>query len=232
MARLPRLVVPGQAHHLIQRAHAGQAVFREADDCRQALAYLSEAARVTNVSIHAYVLMPDHLHLLATPGAADGLSLLMQSFGRRYVRYFNNRHKHAGGLWESRYKATVIDSEHYLFTCMAFVESNPVRTGLVAEADEFPWSSCRHNVGGQPDPLVREHPLLWALGNTPFAREAAYRQIVHAGVSARDQAQIVEATLKGWALAPAQSRLLAQPLPRRAHPLPRGRPRKNVPGPI
>ena len=232
MARLPRLVVPGQAHHLIQRGHAGQAVFRDADDYRQARTYLTEATRSAEVAIHAYALMPDHLHLLATPAGPDGLSLLMQSFGRRYVRYFNDRHGRTGGLWESRFKATVIDSEHYLLACMAFVETNPVRAGLVVEAEEYPWSSCRHNVGGQPDPLVREHPLVWALGNTPFAREAAYRQIVRAGVSKPEQARIIDATRKGWVLAPAQSRLLQQPLSRRATPLPRGRPRKLHSDPI
>jgi putative transposase len=217
---------------LIQRGHAGQAVFRDADDYRQAHAILAEATRVAQVAIHAYVLMPDHLHLLATPAAPQGLSLLMQSFGRRYVRYFNDRHGRAGGLWESRYKATVIDSERYLFISMAFVESNPVRSGLVAEPELYPWSSCRHNVGGAADALVREHPLLWALGNTPFAREAAYRLIVRAGVPAQEQATIVEATLKGWALAPPDSPLLSQSLSRRAAPLPRGRPRKQKSDPI
>ena len=228
MARLPRLVVPGQPHHVIQRGTHRQPVFRAREDYERMLMLLKDAARQFEVSVHAFVLMGDHFHLLLTPIAGDSLSRLMQAVGRSYVRYYNDRYQRAGALWEGRFKATVIDSERYLFACMAYIELNPVRAGLVGNPAEYAWSSYTHNTGLQSHPLIREHALFWALGNTPFAREAAYRAIVANGVRREDQASITEATLKGWALMPDNSLIAKESLSRRASPLPRGRPRKVI----
>lgn len=225
MARLPRLVVPGQPHHIIQRGTNRQPLFRSDDDFERMLAILKEAARDTGVGIHAYVLMHNHLHILATPSDAKGLSILMQVIGRRYVRYYNDRYQRTGALFEGRYKATAIDSERYLFICMAYIELNPVRAGMVGGPSDYPWSSYAHNAGLKPDPLINEHPLFWALGNTPFAREAAYREIVDLGVRRDAEQAITESTLKGWVLGADGAAFVTQPLSRRATPLPRGRPR-------
>ncbi len=226
MARLPRLAVAGQPHHLIQRGTNRQPIFRDAADFTRMLQLLSDHSRSNQVAIHAYVLMGNHFHLLVTPGQAKGLSTMMQGVGRAYVRYFNDRYHRTGTLWEGRFKGTVIDSEHYLFICMAYIELNPVRAGIVASPGEYAWSSYSHNTGQRKDPLIREHPLFWALGNTPFAREAAYRDIVEAGVSANKQAEVTDATLRGWALGGLNGSLSKQDLPRRAVPLAKGRPKR------
>jgi putative transposase len=226
VARLPRLAVAGQPHHLIQRGTNRQPIFRDAADFTRMLQLLSDHSRSNLVAIHAYVLMGNHFHLLVTPGQAKGLSTMMQGVGRAYVRYFNDRYQRTGTLWESRFKGTVIDSEHYLFICMAYIELNPVRAGIVTSPGEYDWSSYSHNTGQRKDPLIREHPLFWALGNTPFAREAAYRDIVEAGVSANKQAEVTDATLRGWALGGLHGSLSKQNLPRRAVPLAKGRPKR------
>lgn len=226
MARLPRLAVAGQPHHLIQRGTNRQPIFRDAADFERMLQLLMDHSRATQVAVHAYVLMGNHFHLLVTPGQSTGLSTLMQGVGRAYVRYFNDRYQRTGTLWEGRFKGTVIDSERYLFICMAYIELNPVRAGLVAAPADYGWSSYLHNTGQRKDPLVREHPLFWALGNTPFAREAAYRDIVESGVAADKQAEVTEATLRGWALGGLEGALAKQALPRRAVPLARGRPKR------
>lgn len=227
MARLPRLAVPGQPHHLIQRGTNRQPIFRDAADYERMLRLLGEHARSRRVDIHAYVLMGNHFHLLASPADASGLSTMMQGVGRAYVRYFNDRHTRTGTLWEGRFKGTVIDSERYLFICMAYIELNPVRAGLVAAPADYPWSSYLHNVGQRKDPLLREHMLYWALGNTPFAREAAYRDIVEAGLPQGKQAEVTDATLRGWALGGTDGELAGKILSRRATPLPRGRPKRD-----
>ena len=200
MARLPRLTVPSYPHHVIQRGNNRQAIFDSDADRRYLLSLLAEYAIKFQVAIHAYVLMGNHTHLLATPETADGLPQMMQAVGRRYVRYFNSAQGRSGTLWEGRYRSTLIETERYLLTCMAYIDLNPVRAGLVASPADYPWSSHAHHIGQRYDSLVTPHALVWALGNTPFAREAAYAELVAAGLSAADQQALTDATLKGWAL--------------------------------
>lgn len=200
MARLPRLTLPGYPHHIIQRGNNRQAVFSSAADHQMLLGLLDESARKFGVALHAYVLMDNHFHLLATPSTADGLPQMMQAAGRRYVRYFNDSQGRSGTLWEGRYRATLIEAERYLLACMAYMDLNPVRAGLVAEAKDYPWSSHGHYAGLRVDSLLTPHPLVWALGNTPFAREAAYAELVRAGITLEQQDLLTRSALSGWAL--------------------------------
>ena len=200
MARLPRLTVPGYPHHIIQRGNNRQAIFSSAADYQMLLALLDESAHKFGVALHAYVLMGNHFHLLATPTTAEGLPLMMQAVGRRYVRYFNDRQARSGTLWEGRYRSTLIDTERYLLACMAYIDLNPVRAGLVSDPRDYPWSSHGHYIGLRTDKLLTPHPLVWALGNTPFAREAAYAELVQAGISAGQQQALTDSALRGWAL--------------------------------
>jgi len=200
MARLPRLTLPGLPHHIIQRGNNRQAIFATAADYQFWLDLLLEQARRYEVQIHAYVLMVNHFHLLATPQTADGLPKMMQAVGRSYVRYFNQSQHRSGTLWEGRYRSTVIQPERYLLACMVYLDLNPVRAGLVGQAQDYPWSSHEHYLGRRVDRLITPHTLFWQLGNTPFAREAAYAEMVQAGINSVQQAALTESTLHGWAL--------------------------------
>ena len=200
MARLPRLTLPGYPHHIIQRGNNSQAIFALQADYQTLLNLLLENAQKFKVAIHAYVLMPNHFHLLATPETSDGLPQMMQAVGRRYVRWFNDAQGRTGTLWEGRYKSTVIDTEQYLLTCMAYMDLNPVRAGLVGQAADYAWSSHGHYIGQKVDKLITPHPLVWGLGNTPFAREAAYAELVKDGISASQQVKLTDSALRGWAL--------------------------------
>ena len=200
MARLPRLTVPGYPHHIIQRGNNRQAIFSSPADYEMLLALIDENAHKFGVALHAYVLMDNHFHLLATPSTAEGLPQMMQAVGRRYVRYFNDRQGRTGTLWEGRYRSTVIDTDRYLLACMAYIDLNPVRAGLVRGAAGYPWSSHGHHVGLRLDRLITPHPLYWALGNTPFAREAAYAELTAAGISQDQQDALTRSALSGWAL--------------------------------
>ncbi|HWT72773.1 MAG TPA: transposase [Oxalicibacterium sp.] len=225
MARLPRLVVPGQPHHIIQRGNDRQAIFRDTADYLKFIEWLREASRQFKVAIHAYVLMTNHLHLLASPSDEQGLSRMMQWIGRHYVPYFNHKYERTGTLWQGRYKATVIDSERYLMTCSRYIELNPVRAGMVPAAGDYPWSSYQHHVGIKSDPVVTDHALYWALGNTPFQREATYRELTEQGVNEADVSAITEATLKGWAIGSDQFKAsLEKQTQRRVSKTKRGRP--------
>lgn len=200
MARLPRLSIPGYPHHVIQRGNNRQAIFLKDADRLRMLELLEDHARQYEVAVHAYVLMDNHFHLLLTPQTSEGLSRLMQSVGRRYVRYFNDVHGRSGTLWEGRYRSTLIEADSYLLACMAYIDLNPVRAGLVTQARDFPWSSHAHYAGLRVDRLVSPHPLYWELGNTPFAREAAYARLVQEGPSLPQQQALTESALRGWVL--------------------------------
>jgi putative transposase len=200
MARLPRLTVPGYPHHIIQRGNNRQAIFVGPQDYELLLALIDEHARKQHVAVHAYVLMSNHLHLLATPETAEGIPQLMQAVGRRYVRNFNLRHGRTGTLWEGRYKSTLIQAERHLLACMVYMDLNPVRAGMVAEPAEYRWSSHHHYIGRQADKLVTPHPLYWELGNTPFARDEAYGSLVRAGISDAEKRALTDSALRGWAL--------------------------------
>jgi putative transposase len=200
MARLPRLTVPGYPHHIIQRGNNRQAIFASADDYRELLAMLEQHAGECGVAVHAYVLMSNHLHLLATPETVEGIPEMMQSVGRRYVRYFNRRQGRTGTLWEGRYRSTLIQAERYLLACMVYLDLNPVRAGIAELPAEYPWSSHLHSIGRRHDRLITPHPIYWELGNTPFAREAAYAQLVQSGLARCDVQALTDSALRGWAL--------------------------------
>lgn len=200
MARLPRLTLPGYPHHVIQRGNNRQAIFTSSKDYQTLLDLLEENAKKFGVVIHAYVLMSNHFHLLVTPQSAEGLPQMMQAVGRRYVRYFNDAQQRSGTLWEGRYKSTLIQTDRYLLACMAYIDLNPVRAGLVTRAQDYPWSSHGHYIGQRIDKLITPHALFWELGNTPFAREAAYAELVQSGISPMQQAALTDSALRGWAL--------------------------------
>lgn len=229
MARLPRLVIPHQPHHLIQRGNDRQLIAREPEDYQRFLGWLKDSAKECQVAIHAYVVMPNHLHLLASPADATGLAQMMQRLGRYYVPWFNHKYQRYGGLFQGRFKTSVIDSERYFLQCSQYVDLNPVRAAMVADPLEYPWSSYAHHAGVRIDPLVTEHRLYWALGNTPFQREAAYKALLESALTVQQIAFINLALLKGWPLgsdafkADLETRAKRQVLPAK-----RGRPFKAV----
>ena len=200
MARLPRLTVTGYPHHVILRGNNRQDIFKTTADFQRMLNLLEEHSRVQGVDVHAYVLMGNHLHLLLTPQKHQALPKMMQAVGRSYVQTFNKVHGRTGTLWEGRYRSTLIQTDRYLLACMVYIDLNPVRAHLVAQPQDYPWSSHLHYTGRKTDRLITPHALYWTLGNTPFAREAAYAELVHAGVTRDQQGALTDATLSGWAL--------------------------------
>jgi len=228
MARLPRLTLTGYPHHVIQRGNDRQAIVRDDADRERLLSLVAEHAANFKVAIHAYVIMDNHVHFLATPETDGGLPKWMQAVGRSYVRYFNARHHRTGTLWDGRYRSNLIESERYLLACMVYIDLNPVRAGMVEQSVDFKWSSHRHCIGQVSDRLVTPHALFWGLGNTPFAREAAYRELVQAGMGHSEKEKLTQSALSGWALGSSNFvSELRQLTTRRLLPGRAGRPVKN-----
>lgn len=175
---MPRYVIPGQPQHIIQRGNNRQPIFGADVDYRYYLEKLKDASVEHECDIHAYVLMTNHVHLLVSPQQENSIGKMIQTVGRYYVQYFNHCYHRTGTLWEGRYKATLIDAEQYLLTCMRYIELNPVRaTGMVDHPSEYPWTSYRYNALGDSNPLITQHELYTKLAITSEKRQSVYREL-------------------------------------------------------
>ncbi len=229
MARLPRYFVEGQPQHVIQRGNNREPIFAADEDYSFYLECLQDAVERHGCEIHAYVLMTNHVHLLATPETEHSLPKILQSVGRRYVQYFNYTYKRTGTLWEGRYKATLIDSEHYLLTCMRYIELNPVRAAMVDHPGDYPWSSYPCNAQGNDNPLVTSHSIYHRLARSASARQSSYRQLFRGHLAMEDVDAIREATNKAWVLGNDRfQRKIEELSGRRAVQQARGRPSKEA----
>jgi putative transposase len=159
MARLARLVVPGLPHHVTQRGNRRQQTFFGDDDYAAYLQLMGEWCKERGVDVWAYFLMPNHVHLIAVPQAEDSLARAIGEAHRRYTRRINFREKWRGYLWQGRFASFVMD-EPYLLAAARYVELNPLRAGLVADAADWRWSSAGPHLSRCDDRLVRTAPLL------------------------------------------------------------------------
>lgn len=177
MPRKKRFNLIGVPQHVIQRGNNREPCFLAEEDYRRYLDELAEVAGKFSCQIHAYVLMTNHVHMLVTPMQDYAVSQMMQSLGRRYVYYINKTYQRTGTLWEGRYKSSLVDSEAYLFTCMRYIELNPVRADMVEHPGEYKWSSYAANAQGYENILIHDHPIYTALGLADSQRQSAYREL-------------------------------------------------------
>ena len=138
MPRIARVVLPGYAHHVIQRGHNRQVVFAESRDFAYYLETLAAFKNDYAVKVYAYCLMTNHVHLLLAPQASEGLAQLMKRVAGRQTRYHNGRERRSGTLWESRYKSSPVDTDAYLLACVRYIELNPVRARIAAAPEQYP----------------------------------------------------------------------------------------------
>lgn len=225
MARLGRYFLADQPLHVIQRGNNREPVFFTDDDYRFYLQILGEAAERAGVRLHAYLLMTNHVHLLVTPMEEAGIPQLMQMLGTRYVRHVNLAYRRTGTLWEGRYRAAPIEADAHLLSCMRYIELNPVRARMCAEAGDYPWSSYRGHAGGAADPLLSDHPLYLALEGEAASRAETYRSLFREALPGAFIEDLRNATNGGWALgSEGFKEKVAAMARRRAVPFAPGRP--------
>ena len=200
MARLPRLCLSGIPQHIIQRGNNRQICFASNEDFAAYAYWLNEYSAKYEIAIHAWVFMTNHVHLLVTPGTTDGLSKMMQSLGRQYVRYFNYTYRRSGTLWEGRFKSCVIEAENYLLSCQRYIELNPVRAGMVSRPEEYRWSSYSANALGRDIELYTPHAIYLRLGKTLAQRTQLYRELFRAHLDEDLIGEIRKVSNKGLAL--------------------------------
>lgn len=194
MSRTPRIVLPGYPHHVVHRGHNRQPVFTDAGDYEAYLANLQEFKAVFGVQVHAYCLMPNHVHLLLAPERSDGLALLMRRLAGRHAARRNRRAKRTGAVWENRYYSSLVSREAYHLACCRYIELNPVRAGLASDPVAYPWSSCRFRASGTPSTCLDEDSIYLAMGATPSERWNTYRAFLARGI-ADDERQLIRDAL-------------------------------------
>ena len=195
MARQARTIIPGQAMHVMVRGNNREMLFFNDADRRIYLDWLREAAKQFGSAVHAFALMPNHVHLLITPQNADSLSKTMQSLGRRYAQYFNQQHHRSGTIWEGRYRSSLIDPDYFL-RCQRYIELNPVRSGFESSPQDSTWTSFASHIGGNAEPWLVDHQHFWKLGNTPFERQMTWAGFVKEGAPHWEDRQITEALVR------------------------------------
>jgi putative transposase len=164
MPRLARAVVPDFPHHVTQRGNRRQQTFFGTDDYLLYMALMAEWCHRCRVEIWAYCFMPNHAHLIAVPATPEGLRSAIGEAHRRYTREVNRRKGWRGHLWQGRFASFVMD-ERYTLAATRYVELNPVRAGLVANAGDYPWSSAQAHLLGRDDALISPAPLLAGVGD-------------------------------------------------------------------
>jgi putative transposase len=198
MARRERLFTRGTALHVTQRGNNRTVTFRKSSDYEMFLLFLRLAIARYDLQLHAYALMPNHIHLMVTPESPDQLARAMQSLGRRYVRFFNDRYDRTGTLWEGRYRTALINNERYWLACMRYVEMNPVRGGIVTSPDLYRWSSYRTHAFGSPNNLLASHAVYDGLGNSPETRQRAWRRICRQPVTDKQHEALRKSIRNGF----------------------------------
>ncbi|MGH8399277.1 MAG: transposase [Gammaproteobacteria bacterium] len=225
MPRKPRFYLPGVAAHVIQRGNDRQPVFFDERDYIQYRAWLREGAQRYGCTVHAYVLMTNHVHLLVTPQSREAISRTIQHVGRYYVSYINREYGRSGTLWEGRHKGSLVSVADYFLACSRYIELNPVRAGMVETPGEYRWSSYQANGIGQADNVLTPHELYLSLGVTPKERQHRYRELFRAALDTEQVHQIRAAVQTGTPLGNARfKQQIEQALKRRVGHARRGRP--------
>ncbi len=223
MARLARSTIAGYPHHVVQRGNYDQTVFDSDDDYRRYMGWLGEYAPRYEVEIWAYCLMPNHVHFICVPKTADSLARAFNTLHMRYAQYFNGKRAVSGHLWRARFMSCALDGPS-VHEEVRFVETNPVRKGIVERPEDYSWSSAQGHVSGCPNALLADGRFLTA----DISDWGAYL----AGSGDELVIRRVRERLKTGRPAgdPYFVRELEGITGRRLEALPRGRPRKN-PGP-
>jgi len=225
MPRRARLAIPGIPWHIIQRGNNRSACFFADEDYRRYLDTLTDLSGKYGVSVHAYVLMTNHVHLLVTPERSDSAALLMKHLGQRYVQYINRSYRRSGTLWEGRFRSCLAQDEGYVLACYRYIELNPVRANMVNQPGDYRWSSHRANALGQDDRLITPHEQYLRLASSDETRRALYRGLFRAHLDEELVRDIRDATNGNYALGSERFKEeIARALSRRVSRASAGRP--------
>jgi REP element-mobilizing transposase RayT len=177
MARKPRLFAPGVLYHVIVRGNQRQKIFSKERDYQAYLEKLAQYWRRYGVTVYAYCLMPNHVHLLLECSDIP-LAKFMQGLQQTYTQYYNRAYKKVGHLFQGRYKAILCQKDAYLLELVRYIHLNPVRSKLVSKAEGYIYSAERAYRAGKPSAIVDPGPVLKMIGG-----KAGYRRFIQEGLA-------------------------------------------------
>jgi len=225
MPRQARIVIPGIAHHVTQRGNNQQDIFFVENDRRVFLKYLKESANQFQLSVTAYCLMTNHVHIVVTPGQENSLSKALGRTHLMYAQYVHKLHGRSGHFWQSRYYSCPMDEEH-AHNAIAYIELNPVRAGIQRSAWQYPWSSAAYHCGMGDDPSGMLHQSEWLADMTPAAWKETLSNISE-NESTLDSIRTHTRTGQPLGSETFLSRLETD-IGRPMRPRPRGRPKRTI----
>ncbi len=178
MPRARRLVAPGGTMHVVARCNNREFYFTTAEDFAVLVAHLRELVRTYEVTIYAYTLMSNHVHLLLQAPPHDALGRPLRWFLTETARAFHMARGRRGHFWERRYRSCLVEEDLYALAALRYLDRNPVRAGLVEDPTIYPWSSCAAYARGTPNPVVTLHPSYLALSPYAKVRQRQYRTLL------------------------------------------------------
>ena len=189
MPRAPRLKAPGGTVHVVARCNNQEFCFTAPEDFELLLALLREMLRTYDVTLYAYTLMANHIHLLLQAPKLDALGRPLRWFMTETAKAFHRLRKRRGHFWERRYRACLVEDDRYALAALRYLDRNPVRAGLVEDPATYPWSSCAAYALGTPNPLITFHPSYLALSPYPKVRHRQYRTLLGPSADSRADAR-------------------------------------------
>jgi putative transposase len=197
MGRQPRLIADGLVYHALNRGNNRAPVFAAAADFRQFLHALGQTRERYPFRLYAYCLMGNHFHLVLEPAAGQSISRILQSLTVAHTWHFHKALGTSGHVWQGRFKSPAVATDEHLLTVMRYVESNPLRAGLVTDLADYPWSSYPRHGLGQTLPLVDEAPVWPSLGKTEAARQAYWRRWLHTPLTEKELVAVRRSVTSG-----------------------------------
>jgi len=181
MARRPRVHFPGALYHVISRGNQGQSIYKDDEDHRRFQTLLGEVVKRHALTLYAYVLMANHFHLLLEVSRSP-LAKAMQSLLYSYTRYYNQRYRKVGHLFQGRYRAILCDRDSYLMELVRYLHLNPVRAKLISDPARYRWSSHRDYLVGKSETGIAVERGLELWGARRSRAIGAYRQFIRDGM--------------------------------------------------
>lgn len=186
--------------HIVQRGNNRQAVFWDDVDRRVYLRMLETNAQMSGCAVHAFVLMTNHVHLLATPQEAQAPARMMKAIGQNYAQYINRKRRRTGCLWEGRFWSGMVGDGGYVMRCQRYIELNPKRARMVRDPADYRWSSFRSNAGLERSvPIIQRHAAFHLFTETGAGGLARYREFCGQDPSELELAAIRDALNGGFA---------------------------------
>jgi len=178
MPRGPRLVYDNALVNITGRGNNKKVLFKRDCNYRYFKDLMMRYKKKHGLTIYHYCLMKNHIHMLLKIRKRDYLAKAMHGLQLAYSKYYNDRNNSCGRVWQGRFYSKLAEDDKYLLTAGLYIEANPVRAGIVATPEEYPWSSYRSYTEGIKDPLIELDPYYVALGRNALERAAAYKQIM------------------------------------------------------